>query len=1068
MPENTATIQQHIPSTFRYRTTVHRVPVEFLTDEQAEAYGKFPEVPTRPELERFFFLDDVDRALISKRRGDHNRLGFALQMCTVRYIGLFMEDPLAVPWPVIAYLAEHLGIADVSCVKRYTERQMTPYEHAWEIRDVYGYRQFEDAEWGRKFRTFLHGRAWTHAEGPVALFNQAVHWLRRNRVLLPGVNVLARQVAEVRAIADKRLHATVTNSAWRADPALPADLVALLSVPEGKRISELERMRRPPTRTTGTGMAKALERVEEISSFRLARVKVGKIPPNRLAALARVGLGAKAPNLERTPEPKRTAMLTAVVRHLEAVAIDDALDLFALLMQTKLISPARRATDKERLAKLPRLEQASRTLAAASKVLIEQLDLVETHQTDLDVAALWNAVETVASRQEVRTALAQVEQLLPPGDDMAEAAMRQALVSRYNTVRPFLSLLGESAALGAASGGKRILAAVKKLPGLSRRKVKSKPLLPREIDEKLVPPVWRRAVYTSAHLPAGAVDRDAYVVCVLEQLYRALLRRDVFASPSHRWSDPRARLLDGKQWEAVMEDVLAGLSLDQTAEEHLKGRVRALDAAWLLMAERLEEAGQDAKLSFEVQPSGRLKLNVDRLGSVGESQSLRWLRTTSAAMLPKIDLPDLLFEVDSWTGFLDAFVHLGDGRSRMDDLKTSLVALLVAEACNIGYTPVIDPNDEALTRARLVHVDQYYLRADTIAAANARLIEAQSTIPIVAFWGEGLLASVDGLRFIVPKRTLNAGPSPKYYHFKRGITWLNAVNDQVAGIGQMVVPGTPRDSLHILDTLLNLDAGVKPEMVATDNASYSDMVFGLFKMLGYNFSPRFKDLADQRFWRADMPGVPTGSYGPLESLARNKVNLTKVVTHWPDMLRVAGSLVTGQVRAYDLLRMFGREGRPTPLGQAFAEYGRIAKTMHLLAVVDPVDDTYRRQMNRQLTVQESRHKLARDICHGRRGQIMQAYRDGQEDQLGALGLVLNAAVLWTTRYLDAAVAHLREHPHDGHRVNDEDVARLSPLKHANLNFLGRYTFRASQPHDGRLRPLRDPILLDLDEDDDGD
>lgn len=130
-------------------------------------------------------------------------------------------------------------------------------------------------------------------------------------------------------------------------------------------------------------------------------------------------------------------------------------------------------------------------------------------------------------------------------------------------------------------------------------------------------------------------------------------------------------------------------------------------------------------------------------------------------------------------------------------------------------------------QARLVNVDQYYLRADTIAATNAALIAAQAEIPIVRFWGEGLLASVDGLRFQVPVRTINAAPSPKYFGFKRGITWLNAVNDQVAGIGQMVVPGTPRDSLHILDALLNLDGGVKPEMVATDNASYSDMVFGL-------------------------------------------------------------------------------------------------------------------------------------------------------------------------------------------------------------------------------------------------
>jgi hypothetical protein len=93
-----------------------------------------------------------------------------------------------------------------------------------------------------------------------------------------------------------------------------------------------------------------------------------------------------------------------------------------------------------------------------------------------------------------------------------------------------------------------------------------------------------------------------------------------------------------------------------------------------------------------------LKLNVDRLGALGESASLKWLRQTTAKMLPKIDLPDLLFEVDSWTGFLDAFVHLGDGRTRMEDIKTSPVALLVSEACNIGYTPVIDAEDEALTR----------------------------------------------------------------------------------------------------------------------------------------------------------------------------------------------------------------------------------------------------------------------------------------------------------------------------------------------------------------------------------
>jgi TnpA family transposase len=73
-------------------------------------------------------------------------------------------------------------------------------------------------------------------------------------------------------------------------------------------------------------------------------------------------------------------------------------------------------------------------------------------------------------------------------------------------------------------------------------------------------------------------------------------------------------------------------------------------------------------------------------------------------------------------------------------------------------------------------------------------------------------------------------------------------------------------------------------------------------------------------------------------------------------------------------------------------------------------------MNRQLTVQESRHPLARAICHGGRGQIRQAYREGQEDQLAALGLILNAVVLWNTRYLDAAVAQLRA---EGHNARQE-------------------------------------------------
>ena len=203
----------------------------------------------------------------------------------------------------------------------------------------------------------------------------------------------------------------------------------------------------------------------------------------------------------------------------------------------------------------------------------------------------------------------------------------------------------------------------------------------------------------------------------------------------------------------------------------------------------------------------------------------------------------------------------------------------------------------------------------------------------------------------------------------------------------------------------------------------------------------------------------------MKDLARNQVNLNKGITHRPDMLKAAGSLDTDQVRAHHLPRMSGREGRPTPLGAALAEHGRSAETEHLLHEADPADDTCCRQMNRQLTMQEPRHKLARDVCHGKRGTNHQTYRNGTEDQPGTLSPALNPIMLCTTRNTDTAVAQLKT---QGHEIPDEDIPRLSlpPPKHPNPNLPSRYNFTASTPAAGALPPLRDPEASELDEHDD--
>ncbi len=106
--------------------------------------------------------------------------------------------------------------------------------------------------------------------------------------------------------------------------------------------------------------------------------------------------------------------------------------------------------------------------------------------------------------------------------------------------------------------------------------------------------------------------------------------------------------------------------------------------------------------------------------------------------------------------------------------------------------------------------------------------------------------------------------------------------------------------------------------------------------------------------------------------------------------------------------------------------------LYLLRFID--DAAYRRRILVQLNRGEGRHQLARTVFHGKRGELRQRYREGQEDQLDALGLVVNVIVLWNTIYMDAALDQLRA---EGFDVRQEDVARLSPLGFDHINMLGR-------------------------------
>jgi TnpA family transposase len=436
----------------------------------------------------------------------------------------------------------------------------------------------------------------------------------------------------------------------------------------------------------------------------------------------------------------------------------------------------------------------------------------------------------------------------------------------------------------------------------------------------VVPPSWRPLALDDQGKPA----RRGYTLCVAEQLRLALKRRVVFVPAAERWGDPRKLLIAPSVWNRMAPTVTRALQLSTRPKTWIDQLGADLDRAW-----RAAAAAVEADVSIRLEPDGRRdRVHLTRLDAIEEAPSTVQLRESASQLLPSVDLPEVLPEVERWTRFARAFTPSTGGQSRIPDLGLSICAVLLAQACNVGYRPIATRDHPALTAARLDYVANTYVRPETLAAANARLVDYQASIGIVRHWGDGTLASADGLRFIVPVDSLHAGRNPKYFATGQGVVFYNWLADTYLGLNSIVLPGTKRDSQYLLDGIVDNPTALEPKELTADTAADSDLIHGLCELLGYLFSPRLADIPDRRFWRLERKA----DYGTLNRVAANRLDPDLIVAQWPDVLRVAGTLHTRAATASEVIRALQRNGQPTPLARAIGEIGRAVRTNHHAAL----------------------------------------------------------------------------------------------------------------------------------------
>jgi TnpA family transposase len=263
------------------------LPANFLNHQQRSYYGRFAGEPSENDLARYFYLDETDLAYVNKKRNDNTKLGFALQLTTVRYLGTFLNDPIDVPETVLLTITRQLKIKNSNVVKDYNDRTLQR-RHADEIREQYGYVEITNPRIGIRLTRWLYNLCWIGSERPTILFERTKIWLLAHKVLLPTCIQLERYISRLKSRVERHLWESIVR---HISPEQKASLGKLLETPEGEHSSLLMLLRKNPVRRSSRSLKEALERINSIRNLGLNLSLPIQIPQSRVKAC----LVSKAP-----------------------------------------------------------------------------------------------------------------------------------------------------------------------------------------------------------------------------------------------------------------------------------------------------------------------------------------------------------------------------------------------------------------------------------------------------------------------------------------------------------------------------------------------------------------------------------------------------------------------------------------------------------------------------------------------------------------------------------------------------------------------------------------------------
>jgi Domain of unknown function (DUF4158)/Tn3 transposase DDE domain len=668
-----------------------------LTKAQLESLLALP--VTEADLVRYWTLGDDDLAIVGRRRRSHNQLGFALQLCALRYPGRLLRPGEIIPQPALRFVADQLGTAPEALIT-YAARFQTRYEQLGVLRTAFGF-----ADLTARRRQLLE---WLlpvslATTNPLTVATTLLDELRRRRIIVPGPSIVERLVAATLATAERHVANQLTAGLTLAQSEA---LEELLAPKPDTAMSMLAWARLPPGAPGHTALKRVAEQLACLRALGLDPTRADGVHAGRLRKLAREGARFTAQHLRVLSSLRRRATLVATVLDTTVRLTDDGIALFDRAVgrmfrraevreESAVLSDARAVNDKVRL------------LAKLGTALIK----AKAGGADLD-----GAVATAVGWEKLAASVAEAERLARPDKADLPALATRAWPALHRLGPVFLDAFKLRAVPAAAS----TLRAVELLHDAYRSGGRT---WPESLPVSFLRTAWRNAVLGATK--SGGAERRIWEAATLLTLRDRLRAGDIWVEGSRQWRAVEDQLIPPPLFAAMRAAGPLPIAVPATAADYLAERRALLDQR---LSDVAAKAAADALEDVTIK-DGDMKIMPLKAVTPEAAEDLA---NRLYGMIPTVRITSLLAEVHRWTGFADLFTHQQTDLPA-DDPRVVLTGVL-AEATNLGLSRMADACSVA-SRRKLAWTAGWHLREDTYRSALANLVNAQHSQPLAAMFG---------------------------------------------------------------------------------------------------------------------------------------------------------------------------------------------------------------------------------------------------------------------------------------------------------------------------------------------